>query len=359
MKKYGVILSLCLMICVLFSGCGQVTQLTTIYADGSRAYSYNISLDSTVLTEYGIDEARAWEVIDENTQSYWSAFSSGRMLNGVTFDSGKTTTSPFVYKISLSFASFESYCNFFGTSASVIAKQPADIREGLFSSQNVIADSKISDTNELLVELNLIPSLVLQITQNFADEFFGGDLSRTTELFSKIKTNIIRAYPASLKVKTNAKETTSFWGAKSVVSDTADTLYTAHLWQCTLAEPTTDIFVYRTVYTSANRTAWYILGIGLALIFGAVLFVIFYFKHKKDELNKVENIKETTATPFVEKNESENQVGEVVFENAKNTENYEEKLIEKIIDNENKADKIAPENSKPDDEENDENKNKE
>lgn len=330
MKKYGAILTFCLMVCVLFSGCGQVTQLTTIYADGSRAYTYNISINSSVLSEYGITDERAFEVIDESTQTYWTAFSDGRTTNGVTFKSGKSSTQN-TYQISLAFSSFEAYCNFYGASAGIIASQPADIRSGVFSSKNVIVDSAISNNAELYVEMNLIPAFVNEITQHFADEFFAGDLNAVTALFSKIKTNLIRSYPASLKVKSNAQEKTSYLAPSSVSGSDADTLYDAFLWECTLAEPTTDMFIYRTVYTSKNRMAWYLLCIGLALVFGAVLFVIFYLRHKKEGATTTDAIRETTTNPFVEKSNTE----------EKNTENEIAKVINeesKLPETKNKSD---------------------
>lgn len=324
-KRFGLFLSLCLMVCVMFAGCGQVTQLTTIYADGSRAYTYNISINSSTLQSQGIDEARAWELIDQCTKSYWASYINERPIAGVNFSCGKSTTNAGLYQISLSFDTFASYCVFHGTTTEEVAKQPADIREGLFVSQNVIVDSELDLVSDLYIEMNLIPSLITQIEQIFANEFFGGNIAKTSALFGQIQTNLIRAYPSSLKVRSNAQETTTFLGAQGVMESEADTMYTAHLWQCTLADPVPEIYIYRNVFTANNRIAWYVLGFVIALVFGAVLFAVLIYKKKKGKLNvseMEENVVDTTASQI---DEQEN-------------EKIEEKLVdnkEKINDDEN------------------------
>ena len=302
--KFASIFAILFFVCVLFAGCGQVTQLTTVYADGSRSYSYAITLDDEILEQYSIDKDTAMQLIDTSARTYWATFSAGRHTSGVNFTCGVAENNANVYQIMLTFATFTDYCLFNGTTPEEVAQQPAVIKEGLFVSQNVIADSEIGDSNELLLEMSLVPSLIDGISTAFANTFFDGDKTTTDALFAQIDTYIVRAYATSLGIRSNADETASLISNYGVHDEDLMT-YTAHLWHCTFAEPVPHIYIYQNVYTNANRIAWYILGIGLALVFGAILFVVLYIKHKRnpDDTNNPQPemlILDTTAIPFAE-----------------------------------------------------------
>ena len=334
-------------------GCGQVTQLTTVYADGSRSYSYAITLDDEILEQYSIDKDTAMQLIDTSARTYWAAFSANRHTSGVNFSSGVSESNANVYQIMLTFATFTDYCLFMGTTPEEVAKQPAVIKEGLFVSQNVIADSELDSSDELLLEMYLVPSLIDGISTAFANTFFDGDKTTTDALFDQIDTYIVRAYATSLGIKSNADETASLISNYGVHDEQLMT-YTAHLWHCTFAEPTPHIYIYQNVYTNANRIAWYILGIGLAIIFGAILFVVLYVKHKRnpDDTNQAQPetvILDATATPFAEyqTTDTTNVDKSESLENVTQTTNeqIENKTTENNADTDNSkqvANKIPP-----------------
>ncbi len=269
---------------IMFTGCGQLTTLTTVYADGSRSYSYAITLDDTVLDAYDLDKTEVMSAINSVVNTYRDTFFSGRDTTGVELTHGIAENSSDVYQILLTFSSFDALCAFLGTSPEEVASTPATIKKGIFVSQEVIADSNLTDSSELLVEMFLIPDLIEGINIAFAERFFGGDRTITNQLFNAIDTYIVRAYPSSLKIKSNADEVATLI-TNYGVTDPTPTTYSAHLWHCTMGEPVPHIYVYRDVYLNENRIAWYLLGIGIALVFGAILAAVLYFRHKsgKDE----------------------------------------------------------------------------
>ena len=315
---------ICILFCCMLAGCAQTIQMTIVHADGSRSYSYTITLEDSSLNKHGITLDEAMTLINSSVLEYWSIYSYGRNTAGVDFKAGVSENDAHIYQITLTYSSFEAYCNFFGTTSEEVSQNSkADIREGAFSSEYVIADSELSSTNDLLIEMQLIPTLINRVTQSFADAFFDSDIEATTALFSQINTSIIRAYPTSLGVKANADDATQFLSNYGV-EDSNLTTYTAYLWNCTLAEPTTHIYIYQTVYTLNNRIAWYGLGIGVAVLFGLVLFAVLYVRHRRErenlntdpESNNTEII-ETTATKLPDEKDgnSKNNENEITFEN--------------------------------------------
>lgn len=281
--------ALILCVSVFLGGCSQTVCLSTVYADGSRSYNYTIQLNPSDCASLGIDSTRALELIHTGVTDYWNTFSSGRNLVGVNFESKLSQKDVNTYVINWSFNSFEAYLNFYGLTASDLANNTTTYKKGLFVSQAIVADTDIQDTNNLLLEMHILPTLTTNIEQSFADEFFAGDTNQVQALFTKIQTNLVYAYPSSLKIRTNADEHTQFLGNVGVTDPTQQTVYDAYLWKCTLAEPTPHIYIYRNVYLAENRTAWYILAMGIALILGLILFIIFYFKNKNNNLNDISN----------------------------------------------------------------------
>ncbi len=307
--------------CIIFTGCAQTIQLTTIYADGSRSYSYTITLQQA-LNEYNITTASAMEQINESVTNYWTRFSTGRNLNGVNFVHGISENNSQNYQILLSFNTFENFRDFVGLTDDTESTSTPDIREYAFISEYVIEDTNLETTNDLLFEMQIVPALANQIAIDFADAFFDGNLESVTALFNNIETSIIRAYPTSLKIKANADDSTNFIANYGVTRDELAT-YTAYLWQCTLSNPTPHIYIYQNVYTTNNLLAWYGLGIGSALVFGAILWAILYYRHRKNSntttiSNNNDLVIDATATPLTQKDE--NKDTQINFNNKTNFE---------------------------------------
>ena len=279
-KTFFASILLIIMAVVLFAGCGQVTSLTTVYADGSRSYSYAITLDDAVLETYDLNKTEVMSAINNVVNTYQEAFFAGRNTEGVELTHGVAESNDSVYQILLTFSSFNALCHFLGTTPEEVAAEPAVINKGVFVSQEVIADSSLSSSDELLVEMFLIPSLIDNINTAFANYFFNGDRTVTDQLFNSIDTYIVRAYPTSLKIKSNADEVATLI-TNYGVTDSTPTAYTAHLWHCTMAEPVPNIYIYRDVYLNENRIAWYLLGIGITIVFGAILAIVLYVRHKQ------------------------------------------------------------------------------
>ena len=218
--------------------------------------------------------------INNVVNTYQEAFFAGRNTEGVELTHGVAESNDSVYQILLTFSSFNALCHFLGTTPEEVAAEPAVINKGVFVSQEVIADSSLSSSDELLVEMFLIPSLIDNINTAFANYFFNGDRTVTDQLFNSIDTYIVRAYPTSLKIKSNADEVATLI-TNYGVTDSTPTAYTAHLWHCTMSEPVPNIYIYRDVYLNENRIAWYLLGIGITIVFGAILAIVLYVRHKQ------------------------------------------------------------------------------
>lgn len=288
MKKQFILAVCLLIICVsvLFGGCAQTVQMTTIYADGSRSYNYTIILTPTLCAQVGIDSTRAMELIDTGTREYWATFSAGRNVEGVTFKAQTDPQNANKYTISLLFNSFEDYLTFYGRTLEEVLNQPAEYEKSLFVSRSVLVDSKLDTSSDLILEMQIIPALTQNLITSFANEFFGGDTAQVVALFEQIETNIARVYPSVYKTHSNATSTQKIIGASGVTS-IEESNYTAHIWTCTLADPTPHIYVYRNVFLQENRIAWYVLAIGVALISGLVIYLVLYFKNKNNEADKV------------------------------------------------------------------------
>ena len=299
-----------LVACVslMFAGCSATTQLSTVYLDGSRSYYYQIQVDEEVCNTYGVDAGEVISLIDSMALSLQAQIQE--RINGieklnehVTFDVGVADNNPYLYEISWNFDSQQAYYDYYGITQEDLENQEVEVREGAFVSQVVVLDSKLENQQDLLQQLGLSVDLA-QIVQTFANQFFDGDVTRCEELFSQIDFNIIRCFPSKLGLKSNADATTSTILSESV-NGGDNALYTAFLWQCTLADPTPEIYIYYNALTAANQRAWYFLAIGVAVAFGVILFLIFYFNNKKNQkiiksLNPNSNspiIVDTTATP--------------------------------------------------------------
>ncbi len=289
MKNKFILAVFTLIICVsaCLGGCAQTVQLTTVYADGSRAYNYTIQLSPSLCQEAGIDSTRAMQIIDENVKSYWTAFSAGRNLAGVNFQAKVNDNDANTYNISWTFNSFEAYLNFYGKTTADVANQPAVYEKGLFVSKSIVEDSNLSSSSDLMLEMQIIPALTTGFINDFATEFFDGDTAKVNALFSKIETNIVRAYPSALKIRSNADVEQQLIGSAGVTDNEQQALYTAYIWNCTLAEPTPHIYIYRNVYLAENRVAWYVLAIVSALIFGLILYAIYYFRNKNQKSDEI------------------------------------------------------------------------
>ena len=315
-SKY--LLSFILIACVslLFAGCASTTSLSTVYMDGSRSYYYQIQVDDEACNNYSIDPNQVIQKIDElakNLNSQIQLIIAARGLtNQVTFETGVSQSNSYLYEIRWNFSSRQAYLDFYGVTQDDLENQETELIEGTFITKVIVQNSEINNQQDLFLQLNLNVNFD-ELVQNFADEFFSGDVSKCQEFFSHIQFNIIKCFPNSLNLKSNADATTNAILTESVVGGD-NALYTAFLWQCTLAEPTPNILIYYNALTAGNQRAWYLLAIGITAIFGAILFLIFYLNHRKNQkimgsLNINNNepiIVDTTATPAPEEKETQN-----------------------------------------------------
>ena len=324
MKKQFVLALFALIICasVLFGGCAQTVQVTTIYADGSRSYNYTIVLTPALCASVGIDSTRAMELIDSGVQEYWTTFSAGRSTSGVTFKAQVDTQNPNRYNISLSFGTVEEYLKFYGRTVEEILNQPVEYEKSLFVSRSVLVDSKLENSSDLMLEMQIIPALTQNLVNSFANEFFSGDTAQVVALFSKIETNIARVYPSVYKTHSNANSTQQIVGAYGINS-IEQSNYTAHIWTCTLADPVPYMYIYRNVFLQENRIAWYVLAISIALIFGLIMYLVLYFKNKRNHIDEVyftiNKTNESTTNANIELEQNANEDGtQTDIENKEN-----------------------------------------
>ena len=322
-KKY--FLSCILVICVtfMFAGCSSITNMSTYYADGSRSYFYTIAIEPEACSAHSIEVSDVLTKIDELTRDYETTLHTYYSnWNGVTFSYGINTNNHNQYDIRLNFNSFKSYCNFYGITQEDIDSQEPELRADLFTTKVIIQDSKAETHDDLMSLLNY-HGYFATLQQEFANEFFGGNVAQCQQFFAQIKVNMVRCYASSNNYHTNADERTTAV-LPSGINNPQNTLYDAHLWKCTLANPTPHVLVYYNVIPVQNRVAWYVSAILITIIFGVILTICLI--NNKVNQQKIQN--------SIQKNRSPINIVETKAEKATETTPETDTKIDTEIDTE-------------------------
>ena len=286
------------MFCVMFfAGCGSATQYSIYYADGSRSSEYQIAIDSTTCNQYNLDPNKVMSVVKYlATQQELYLKTYGIACEGVHITHGVSPTNAYLYGFNVTFDSFEDYCTFYGITQEQLDNQTTEIRPGLFVSQVIIQDSSTTEQNGNIDTSSLGVYLGYDAIKTvFCDQLFGGDMTLTEQFLDKITLNIVKCFPTQYGYRTNADEVTTAV-LPAGVKNSQNVAYTAHLWTGTIATPPEQILIYRNFTDANNRLMWYLLTIGLTVIFGVILTIILTSKaNKEDKLMQTINPSETTT----------------------------------------------------------------
>ena len=271
MRKSTKLLSiccLCLFSFFLFAGCGTITYTYSTGLDGSIQENFTISLDSDALSNDGIDTLATMTKLDEIIDNWWTTTSSNLVeQDSVTFTN--EPTNPTKRSITIKYASSEAYSQFYNI-------PPSNNN----TSQNIIPSTfcdKLIMCNRP-IQLNQFAPLDIytQIVEYLANTYYNGDISTTLSKLDNITTNIIYVFPAKVMVHSNADYVER------------NGVYSAHMWSTDLSTLTTtnpdeqkNMYIYRNYYSSTNIANWYLLALGLTLVFGLIIFVVLATKHKK------------------------------------------------------------------------------
>lgn len=284
MKKFTKLLSICcmcLMSVFLFAGCGVVGYTYAVYSNGSMEETFDISLDASVLTTAGIDVEDTITKLDEIINTWWTTMSS-------TADFGETikftydTTQPTSRKLNLQFTTTEAYRVFYNIPPTSSNDIKDNIIHNTFCDYLVMCDRNMSLNNFAPL------SIYTQLVTYLADKYYSSDVAPVLAQLDDITANIIYIYPAEYMVHSNADYVER------------NGLYSAHVWTTDLSQLTSanadnqkHMYIYRNYYSADNIANWYLLALGITLIFGIILTITLIIKHRKKITNQ-----NTNSTPL-------------------------------------------------------------
>lgn len=296
--------------CCVFSACSTINTSVYIYADGSITQAYEISLQNDKLTEIGINTNELLDKIDTLATQQWENASSGKDLSNITFNIQKGTNSRL---ITISYASYADYTRFYQLDNTV--STPPEIEEGIFFNKRVVQNGTSPYTKTLST------TIFTELSTFVANNYFGGDTTQVQQYFKDITVGTTYVYPTSYRTSSNATYHQMLNG------------YDIHIWQSTLEQEVgtspQSIQIWQTYYTNQNRMAWYLTAIGATMVFGIILFCIFYFKNKN-------TTQKTSTTPTKTSFEQSTQT------QLNTNKDFAEHQNEEINTKQNKGENKAP-----------------
>ncbi len=276
----------CMLLCsiFLFAGCSNASQYTIYYQDGSRSNEFQIKVDSTACTDLGLNPTQIMQKISQYAKTQENYLRThGQSSDGVKIQHGSDPNNEYTYNFSISFASFDAYCKFYGITEEDIKNTKPVIESGLYVSKYIIQKySLIDESGKLSTSALGISIPYSTIYEDFRRNICGGSATLCDQLLNKINLSIIKCFSAENEYRSNANEVGTLKLPKGVESKTY-AYYSVHCWYGTVLNPPKEILVYRNYILSNNRTAWYLTAIILTVIFGVILTIILCIKNKKEE----------------------------------------------------------------------------
>ncbi len=280
------LICLCLVFCSIFllAGCSTISTTSVYFADGSRSTEVSISVDPDTCTEYEIDASSVLQTIGylATQQELFLKINYG-LTPGAHISHGISDSDSNTYVFTMSFDSFQAYCEFYHITEEDIANTEIETRHSLFLSQQIIQDIELIDEKGVPhPEVLGMYFSYADLRSTFADALFAGDESKCSEFLDKINLSIIKCFPYENRYRSNANiKTTAI--LPSGLNSTTNTTYSAHIWQGTIASPPSEMLVFINYVDASNRLAWYLLSIGITIIFGTILAIVLVNKANKDE----------------------------------------------------------------------------
>ena len=289
------ILSLSLiLICsvFIFSGCGRATYDFSENSNGSISINFKIELDKDTIISGGgsqdfIDDVIgvAYTTLDKYKNSIMEKFylkvqttfpSPSEVKNWYLNDAVTCTVNKKedTVEFSLVFYNTEVYYFFYGIN-----------KEDLAESNNDNVVEKHWLYNKVIQKSSTIYSNTIETTSGNVNivKYYN------TEMYNYIKTN----YSKTLADKFNQLDLIySYTTSNTKLRADADGVlvqngYKTFVWKIDNNKTDKEIYFYRII---PNTTSFYILGLGITLIFMLIYFLISYFNHKKEEKLKLEKI---------------------------------------------------------------------
>ena len=287
-KKFILSLSAFFVTIFLFTGCASIEAMSIVYADSSRALDYAFSLNKTTLASHGIAYDDALAVAKECADDYWAQL-------GYHFD---TTQASYVsavnsktsnFEVRITFDGYEKYCKFHNTTMEAQSKIPPTLEEGFLMTKNIVLDSKNGVGNIFLdirnqpyqTETQTLTQTVGEVMIDTIATHFGKTKTEIENLIKSVKVKFSFAFASGLKMHSNADLIRHAVDQAGVGNQEAAS-YTVHTWQCDFSQ-SPHVLIYKNVLTRNNLYAWYGVGIAAAIVFGLILWIVFYIKHKNSE----------------------------------------------------------------------------
>lgn len=327
-KKFVLYIGIIFCLC-LFTGCATAENVSIVYADSSRMLSYTIKLDKQKL---GANYDAVLGVLNEAAPDYWLQLGNYYDITKANFKSSVNKETSF-YEIKVTFKNYEEYCKFHHTTPEEQNSGSPKLEEGVFFTKRILLDSASSVKG---VFLNILdkPYILNGEKQSYSVLYkyatdFANSLGKTREeaeqMFYAMSFSVTFAFPSAAKISSNAKNVSTIITQAGLENDEL-TYYTAHTWELNYtSEP--DIVIYSRGLTKNNVYAWYGLALLATLIFGIVLYFVFYFQQR------AEKNKKAYAIPTVEKGDDYDRTKDYDLPKSEENSSQNDEKSEKIPEN--------------------------
>jgi len=265
-----------------------VGATSIVYADSSRMLSYSINLDKNKLISYGASYDDVVRLVDDCANDYWIQLGYVYDTSQANFN-GAVNSKSSAYEIKITFKSYDSFCKFHHTTIEEQKALPNKLDEGFLFTKLIMFDSTSSlDSVFLNILANQYIDMGIKQSYTVLDkyiEYFASSLvlptERVQEMFDSLTFVVTFAFASEYKVCSNADFKTRIIRNAGVNNDEL-TYYTAHSWKVGLNEEP-NILIYRRGLTKNNVYAWYGLAIFASIVFGIILWLVFYMQYKRKD----------------------------------------------------------------------------
>ncbi len=285
-KKLILSLSVFFVAICLFSGCASVDAVSIIYADSSRALNYSFKFNKSTLNQHGIDFTDAVAQAKECADDYWEQLGYHFKTTQASYVSAlNSKTSNF--EVRITFDNYDKYCLFHNVMPNDDKTKPT-LEEGLLITKQILLDSK--NVGDIFLNILNLPyqregqTLDKTVGEVMIENIATGLSKSTSVIQNLLKTmsfDVSFAFATGLKIHSNADFVTYTIDQIGVGNEEL-ARYTVHTWECSL-NSSPEVMIYKNVLTRNNLYAWYGLAIVAAIVFGLILWLVFYVKHKNSE----------------------------------------------------------------------------